>query len=318
MPQISIIVPTFNRLAMLKRALASIERQTYRDLEIVVIDNGSSDGTWDYLGRYASEHKGVVVARFSENTGSPMACYNKGLEIAQGRFIGIMYDDDELIDDALQFLYQKAIENGHPWVTGNCIDSETKEFTFYGLSRDSTIDFDTVAMGRVSGEAWSLFSRDLIGDIRFDSNMYGGESSVWLQMYKKTNALYFHRPVRVYYRQHGDNLTGLARILANVDKLIYTELRYLDLFQDDFDRLGILKGKYYRIALMKMLGGDRLGSVYMVPNYLSLAHLPKLVFHLMLLPMPTRALFAGAVARRRIIDWWEDLTRPKSTTLNAI
>jgi glycosyltransferase involved in cell wall biosynthesis len=299
---VTIIVPTYNRHEMLKRALASIQRQTHQHFEVIVIDNGSSDRTWGFLEEYASQFPNTQVFRIEKNSGSPMACYNKGLDLARGDYIGIMYDDDELIPDALEFLCGKAVATEHPWIVGNCIDDATKAFAFRGVTNDCVISFNDIATGRYSGEAWSIFSRALIGGLRFDSQMYGGESSVWLQLYRKSSALYFHRAVRVYYTQHGGNLTGLKKIIENIDKLIYTESQYIRLFHREFENLGILRDKFYRIALMNVLAGRRLESTKVIKNYLSRKHLPHCVFHLLLLMLPTRMVAAGVVWRRSLLD----------------
>ena len=63
-PQFSVIIPTHNRLRLLNRALASVARQTFRDYESIVVDDGSSDGTWDYLGSLVP-----TITRSAKKTG---------------------------------------------------------------------------------------------------------------------------------------------------------------------------------------------------------------------------------------------------------
>lgn len=90
MPEVSIILPTFNRVDVIGRAVASILRQTHRDWELLVIDDGSNDGTVERLDgldpriRFIRQaNQGVAAAR------------NSGLAAAQGRFIAFMDSDDE-------------------------------------------------------------------------------------------------------------------------------------------------------------------------------------------------------------------------------
>lgn len=90
-PLFSVVVPTYNRAALLPRALDSIRRQTFRDLELLVVDDGSTDGTADLLrARYPE----VQVIRLATNGGIPVA-RNTALAAARGRLVAFLDADDE-------------------------------------------------------------------------------------------------------------------------------------------------------------------------------------------------------------------------------
>ena len=121
-PLVTVVLPTFNREALLPRALDSVIAQTYDNWEIVVVDDGSTDGTAEVLDRYAalvseesivkSEERGasapfagrigdrLVVIR-QENRGSSSA-RNVGIESARGRFIAFLDSDDEFAPTKLE------------------------------------------------------------------------------------------------------------------------------------------------------------------------------------------------------------------------
>ena len=71
MPKVSVIIPTYNRLPMLKEAVHSVLAQNFEDMELIVVDDGSTDGTAEEMKRYGgrvklighSENRGVSVAR---------------------------------------------------------------------------------------------------------------------------------------------------------------------------------------------------------------------------------------------------------------
>ncbi len=88
----SVIIPTFNRLRDLQRVVASLEEHTVRDaaVEIVVVDDGSTDGTRDWLGRAAAEGRLVVVAQ--TNSG-PAVARNRGVDAATGDLVIFLGDD---------------------------------------------------------------------------------------------------------------------------------------------------------------------------------------------------------------------------------
>ncbi|MGB0385844.1 MAG: glycosyltransferase family 2 protein [Ardenticatenaceae bacterium] len=106
MNQVSVIVPTYNRLDRLKRVLAAFEKQTYplTDFEVVVVSDGSSDGTDDYLRTVETPLR--LTAVFQPNQGVA-AARNHGLERATGEFI-LFVDDDvvpspHLIEEHLRY-----------------------------------------------------------------------------------------------------------------------------------------------------------------------------------------------------------------------
>lgn len=87
----SVILPTYNRLTQLKEALQSIIKQDYADYEIIVVNDGSTDGTEEYLKTVAIPN----LRSISQENRGPAAARNAGLEIAQGKYIA--YTDDDCI-----------------------------------------------------------------------------------------------------------------------------------------------------------------------------------------------------------------------------
>ena len=88
-PEFSVVIPTYNRLEFLKEALASVAAQTFTDYEIIVVDDGSNDGTTDYLASLVGR---VTVLR-QENRG-PSAARNLGARHSSGRYIAFLDSDD--------------------------------------------------------------------------------------------------------------------------------------------------------------------------------------------------------------------------------
>ena len=107
MPRVSIIIPTHNRKAFVMEAIVSVLAQTYEDFELIVVDDGSVDGTGEALKRYEESlhylyqaNQGVSVAR------------NNGLALAQGEFIAFLDSDDLWLPKKLAI--QVAFMDQHP------------------------------------------------------------------------------------------------------------------------------------------------------------------------------------------------------------
>lgn len=108
MPLISVILPTYNRIITLPRAVDSVLHQTYPCLELIIVDDGSSDGTQEYVK--GLQDKRVIYHRNECNMG-PSAARNAGVELARGEYIAFQDSDDEFFPTKLQ-IQMLALRNG--------------------------------------------------------------------------------------------------------------------------------------------------------------------------------------------------------------
>ena len=91
---VSIIVPNYNHFLFLEKRLDSIFNQTYQNFEVILLDDASSDNSLDILERYRNHPKVPHFIVNEKNSGSPFKQWQKGLELAQGKFIWIAESDD--------------------------------------------------------------------------------------------------------------------------------------------------------------------------------------------------------------------------------
>jgi len=85
-PLVSVIIPVFNRESTITRAIASVQRQTYKNIQILVIDDGSSDATVDVVRRLTERDQRVTLLRHSSNQGRS-AARNTGVRVASGELV---------------------------------------------------------------------------------------------------------------------------------------------------------------------------------------------------------------------------------------
>jgi hypothetical protein len=90
-PLVSVVVPTFNRLTCLREAIASVFAQTHENWELVVVDDGSTDGTAEFLKGQTDDRVRVIA---SEHTGNPAFLRNAGVRQSRGKFVAFLDSDD--------------------------------------------------------------------------------------------------------------------------------------------------------------------------------------------------------------------------------
>ena len=101
-PLVSAIITTHNRVDLLPRALDSVIAQSYPNMEIIVVDDGSVDETSELIKKYQREVP-IRYVQIEQSVGAPRA-RNKGIEVAQGEFIAGLDDDDKWHEDRIREL----------------------------------------------------------------------------------------------------------------------------------------------------------------------------------------------------------------------
>lgn len=164
MIKISVIIPVYNREKYIGECLNSVLFQTLKEIEVICIDDGSTDGTYDLLMDYKEKYKNIIVLH-QENQGSGPA-RNMGIEYAQGKYICFMDSDDYYAQDcALEHLYRNAEENHAAACRGNfllaCEDGGKKKVQPW-FSEKKMLSFKED--GDFSQYTCYIFSRKLIQD----------------------------------------------------------------------------------------------------------------------------------------------------------
>lgn len=107
MVKLSVIVPVYNAEMYLKKCLESLVSQTLKEIEIILVDDGSTDASSDIMQKYAMEYPGKVVTVYKENGGQADA-RNLGMQYCKGEYIGFVDADDYVETDMFEQLYNKA------------------------------------------------------------------------------------------------------------------------------------------------------------------------------------------------------------------
>ena len=105
---ISIIIPVYNVEKYLRKCLDSIINQTYKKLEIILIDDGSTDNSGKICEEYAKKDDRIIVIH-KENAGVSSA-RNRGIELANGKYIGFIDSDDWIEENMYETLYQNLLQ----------------------------------------------------------------------------------------------------------------------------------------------------------------------------------------------------------------
>lgn len=115
-PLITVIVPVYNSAYYLKKSITSILKQTYRNLEIILVDDGSTDKSGDICDRYAKKDARIKVIH--KVNGGVSSARNAGIDAATGRYITFVDADDWLPEKAIEALLQAASTTNADYIAG--------------------------------------------------------------------------------------------------------------------------------------------------------------------------------------------------------
>lgn len=106
MKKVSVIVPVYNAAEFLAETLDTILNQTLEDIEVIAVNDGSADNSWEILEDYAARDTRMHI--IDQKNGGPSAARNNGLNYAEGEYVFFFDSDDLLVEDALEIMYEKA------------------------------------------------------------------------------------------------------------------------------------------------------------------------------------------------------------------
>lgn len=167
----SVIIPIYNTAEYLPRCLESVMNQTLREIEIICVDDGSTDNTLQILDEYASKDERIKIIH--KKNGGPTSARKAGVSDARGIYVGFVDSDDWIENDMYERLFQIAEEYTADMVTcGCCLEGNY-----------TTIHQDTVAQGLYEGKRLTELRDKTIYDL--EKHLSGLKPSLCNKLFKK-------------------------------------------------------------------------------------------------------------------------------------
>ena len=243
MAKVSVIVPVYNASKYLNQCISSIAEQTMKDIEIITINDGSTDNSLQILEELSLKYKGKIKIFNQDNNGAG-AARNVGLENACGEFIKFVDADDYLKLDILDKMYNIAKEYNVSLVRGNYqmvmgpIKLEDK-CSFSGIKGNQLIDVKEnkdYIVTETPGIGNKLISRDLIGDLRFPEKTKWEDLAI-MPVAVASSEKVFHMDENVYNYRINMNTTvkDFIRQIPNIFDII----KCVEIIEEEMKKRGL-------------------------------------------------------------------------------
>ena len=196
MVKISVIIPVYNDEKHLGECLDSVSNQTLDDIEIICINDGSTDSSLEILNEYSTDKRITIITQ--TNQGSAIA-RNKGLDIAQGEYIGFLDADDIYINrQSLEIMFDAAKKHDASMISANLkfltpernliSNPHYKRGTFHYFREDGIIEPDEYGIPFYFYK--NLYKADLIEDIRFPDLLRGQDPIFLSKVLSEVDEIY--------------------------------------------------------------------------------------------------------------------------------
>lgn len=256
MVKVSVVIPVYNVEPYLNICMDSVVNQTLEDIEIICINDGSTDKSLDILNSYAEKDDRITV--ISQENGGHAVATNKGMKLAQGKYLYLMDSDDMLDLEALEKTYTVAEEKKVDFVLFQAMN--------YDEATDRTYANEMYSMNRLAdfvGE--KIFDYKDIGDLAFTISV-----TPWTKLYKREfvekcgatfpeglifedNVFFwevFFSAERIYFlkehlftrRWHDASSTRAG------DKRFLDAIKVNDLILEVFEKFGLLDDEIYNVT----------------------------------------------------------------------
>lgn len=202
--KVSIVMPCLNVVSYIQECLESVINQSYKDLEILVIDAGSTDGTLDVLRHYEEQDSRVKIIHSEKKSyGYQM---NLGIRIAKGEYIAIIETDDVADKYMIEKLYFKACENNVDYVKGTAKG-------FYVAQNGSRWEYNIYPCAGIWEKEEMTFCPENTPELFWTDNF------LWYGLYKATflKKIQFHETPGAAFQDIG----ALFQIISSAEKGIY-------------------------------------------------------------------------------------------------
>lgn len=286
---ISVIVPVYNVEEYLSECVDSVLKQTYTNLEVLLIDDGSLDSSGKLCDEYATKDDRIKV--YHKQNGGVSSARNLGLDVANGEYVTFVDSDDYIDENYVLKLYQ-ALQGDNADMAfcgfANYLDGKLEKFDEY-FPIDLSVDVNDKRFLKTMhnflsgwrlpfGVCWRiLYKKELVCNFRFNTEMKWGEDTLFclqnIMGSKKINAvtevLYFYRynpksAVHVYRKNYLQNQLVFYKEMQKLSCL-FNEKKSIDFFNVEFSLVcyGVFSNEIrYKVFDKQIIKNTRQSELY--------------------------------------------------------
>jgi len=227
-PVVSIITPLFNCATFLRETIQSVQAQTFRDWELILVDDCSEDDSLEIARAFEQSDSRIRVIQLPENAG-PAIARNKGIEAASGRYIAFLDSDDIWLPEKLERQLNFMTERGAAFSFCQ-VERLTEADKRLGISVvPEDIDYNGLLKSNVVVCSSAMYDTGMLGKVFMPLIRKRQDYGLWLRILKLTAKGHGLKEVLVQYRVRDGSVSSNKRIAAGYTWQIYRNVEQLPL-----------------------------------------------------------------------------------------
>lgn len=238
--KISVIMPVFNAEKYIEKSLYSIENQTYKNLEVIIVNDGSTDNSLKICEKFSKSNS--IFKVYDIKNGGPSKARNYGLDKATGTFCFFCDADDFIASNVIEQLYNNTINNksntlvgvNHCVVKDNIVINKSYRHKNYKIDNFCKSIFNNDIIGSIWGYLYSLEDAK---KILFDENTRCMEDTIFLIKYlqkKNIEKIVFLNDCYYYYVNNSNSITNSNKCFELCSNYIYSLNILIDLLGEKY------------------------------------------------------------------------------------
>lgn len=232
--KVSVIVPTYNSEKFICQSLDSVVEQFYCDWEIIIVDDCSTDRSYEIAQQYSSKDNRIKAIRLNQNSGAAIA-RNTGIKLAQGRYIAFLDSDDIWLPNKLEIQIKFMQRNNIDFCFSGYQKINEAGAVVGQIGVPEKIAYKNLLKTCSIGCLTAVYDTKKLGKIYMPQNTKREDFSTWLNILKKIEYGYGINEILAQYRVYPLQTSSKKINMAKENWYLYKHI----------ENLGLLKSFYY-------------------------------------------------------------------------
>lgn len=229
---VSIIMPTYNCAKFIKKTIESVIAQTYKNWELIIVDDCSSDNTEEIVNKFKDER--IKYYRLEKNSGAAVA-RTQAMKLAIGNYMAFLDSDDLWKENKLEKQIKFMQENNYNF-TCTAYEQIDEQGNKVGkiIKTKKKADYNRILLDCPVGNSTVMYNVDNLGKFEVPNIRKRNDDALWLQILKKEKYIYGMNDILMEYRIRSNSISSNKLDLIKYHWQLYREIEHLSVIRSIF------------------------------------------------------------------------------------
>lgn len=231
---ISVIMPTYNCGKFIGETIKSVENQTYKNWELIIVDDCSKDNTKDVVNKFAEKDNRIKYCILETNQGAAVA-RTKAMKMARGSYMAFLDSDDLWKNDKLEKQINFMEENSYNFTCTAYEQIDENDNSLNKIIKPKTkADYNRILLDCPVGNSTVMYNVDKLGKFEVPNIRKRNDDALWLQILKKEKYIYGMNDILMEYRIRSNSISSNKLDLVKYHWQLYREIEHLSILRSVF------------------------------------------------------------------------------------